>query len=81
LTLKPSNGNGKVSNLEKVVSSLEQENSIFKTRIGLLQKSGEEQQKEIEDLKSTFEPENLRRLFEQVLDDYTKEHQRKRIQI
>lgn len=34
------------------------------------------QQVEIEKLKATFEPENLRKLFEQVLDDYTKQKKR-----
>ena len=31
---------------------------------------------EISNLKATFEPENLKRLFEKVLDDYDKERNR-----
>jgi hypothetical protein len=36
-----------------------------------------EQAKKITNLEATFEPENLRKLFEQVLDDYTKEQKKK----
>jgi len=46
---------------------------IEQSLIGLSQTITKQQQ-EIENLKRTFEPKNLRRLFEKVLDDYTKEH-------
>jgi len=46
---------------------------IEQSLIGLSQTIAKQQQ-DIENLKRTFEPKNLRRLFEKVLDDYMKEH-------
>ena len=54
LTLKPSNGNGKVTKLEEVVNSLEKENAISKIRIDLLQKTQTEQQKQIEEMRIEY---------------------------
>ena len=45
LTLKPSNGNGKITNLETLVLSLEKENFELKQRVELLQKNFEGMQK------------------------------------
>lgn len=43
--------------------------------VAQMQEAMVEQQKEIKTLKSLFEIKNLKRLFEQVLDEYTKEKQ------
>jgi len=44
------NGNGRITNLQKVLSSLEDENGILKSRINELQKRSEKQQKQIDTL-------------------------------
>lgn len=54
LTLKPSNGNGKVTKLEEVINSMEKELFIYKTRVDLLQKSQNEIDTENKELKSVL---------------------------
>lgn len=71
LTLKPSNGNGKVTKLEEVVNSLEKENSIFKTRIDLLQKNQTEQSKKLEEFEKVFVNRQVE-FFEKMIKRFAK---------
>ncbi len=60
MPLEPKNGNGKVSKLEEVVSSLEKENSILKTRIELLQKV----------IEKTIPQDSIRAAIKQLQQEY-----------